>query len=54
MGVYRKCIEYVVFHELAHLVYADHSMEFYNYLSLFMPDWKKRKERLEALGSISI
>ncbi|MCB4763697.1 MAG: M48 family metallopeptidase [Sulfurovum sp.] len=49
-----ECIEYVVFHELAHLVYADHSMEFYNYLSLFMPDWKKRKERLEALGSISI
>ncbi|MCB4758778.1 MAG: M48 family metallopeptidase [Sulfurovum sp.] len=49
-----ECIEYVVFHELAHLVYADHSMEFYNYLSLFMPDWKKRKERLESLRSISI
>ena len=42
-----ECIEYVVFHELAHLVYADHSAKFYNYLSLFMPDWKSRKERLE-------
>jgi len=44
------CIEYVVFHELAHLVHADHSAKFYNYLNLFMPDWKKRKERLERLG----
>lgn len=44
-----SCIEYVVFHELAHLVYANHSTKFYNYLTLFMPDWKKRKERLEEL-----
>ena len=44
-----ECIEYVVFHELAHLVYADHSVKFYNYLNLFMPDWKKRKERLERI-----
>ncbi|WP_294951482.1 SprT family zinc-dependent metalloprotease [Sulfurovum sp.] len=42
-----ECIEYVVFHELAHLVHADHSMKFYNYLDLIMPDWKRRKERLE-------
>ncbi len=42
-----ECIEYVVFHELAHLVHADHSTKFYNYLSLFMPDWEKRKDRLE-------
>ena len=42
-----ECIEYVVFHELAHLVHADHSAKFYNYLSLFMRDWEKRKERLE-------
>ena len=42
-----ECIEYVVFHELAHLVHADHSAKFYNYLSLFMSDWEKWKERLE-------
>ncbi len=42
-----ECIEYVVFHELAHLVHADHSVKFYNYLNLFMPDWKRRKDRLE-------
>jgi len=43
-----ECIEYVVFHELVHLVHADHSRRFYAYLDLFMPDWKKRKERLES------
>ncbi len=43
----RECIEYVVFHELAHLIHANHSRQFYNYLTLYMPDWKKRKERLE-------
>jgi len=42
-----ECIEYVVFHELAHLVHANHSVKFYNYLNLLMPDWEKRKDRLE-------
>jgi len=42
-----ECIEYVVFHELAHLIHPNHSVKFYNYLTLFMPDWKRRKERLE-------
>jgi len=41
------CIEYVVFHELVHLIHPDHSKKFYNYLSTFMPDWKKRKTKLE-------
>ena len=41
------CIEYVVFHELVHLIYPNHSKEFYNYLSLYMSDWEKRKHILE-------
>ena len=43
----RACIEYVVFHELVHLLYHDHSKKFYDYLTLYMPDWQKRKEILE-------
>jgi len=42
-----ECIEYVVFHELAHLVHPNHSQYFYNFLSLYMPDWKRRKEKLD-------
>ncbi|MDO4874743.1 MAG: SprT family zinc-dependent metalloprotease [Campylobacter sp.] len=43
----KACIEYVVFHELAHLLYPNHSKKFYDYLALYMPDWQKRKEILE-------
>ena len=43
----KACIEYVVFHELVHLLYHDHSKKFYDYLTLYMPDWQKRKEILE-------
>lgn len=41
------CIEYVIFHELVHLIYPNHSKEFYKYLTLYMPDWEERKRRLE-------
>ena len=43
----KACIEYVVFHELVHLLYPDHSKKFYDYLTLYVPDWQKRKEILE-------
>ncbi len=39
----KASIEYVVFHELTHLIHHNHSAKFYNYLTLHMPDWKKRK-----------
>ncbi len=39
-------IEYVVAHELSHFKYQNHSKDFYQYLSQFMPDYKiKRKRR---------
>ncbi|MBA2850765.1 hypothetical protein HNP86_000896 [Methanococcus maripaludis] len=40
------CIEYVVFHELAHLRYPNHSKDFYNYLTELMPEWKIKKLKL--------
>lgn len=41
------CIEYVIMHELCHLKYPLHNNQFYNFLTLVMPDWKIRKQRLE-------
>ena len=42
-----SCIEYVVTHEFVHFLQPDHSHKFYQYLSMFMPDWKERKRELE-------
>lgn len=41
------CIDYVVLHELLHFRYINHDAEFYNFLTMLMPDWKKRKEILD-------
>ena len=44
----KRCIEYVVMHELCHLVYRHHNNDFFDLLSLMMPDWEKRKEKLDT------
>lgn len=44
----RGCIEYVIVHELCHLIHHNHTRAFQSLLSKMMPDWRKIKERLEA------
>jgi predicted metal-dependent hydrolase len=43
----KECIDYVITHELCHLKCLDHSTTFYAFLEKVMPDWAKRKHRLE-------
>lgn len=40
-------IEYVIIHELCHLIHHNHTKAFYGLQETIMPDWKKWKERLE-------
>jgi predicted metal-dependent hydrolase len=40
-------IEYVIVHELCHLVHHSHTKPFFDLQSRMLPDWKKWKERLE-------
>lgn len=45
----RCCIEYVITHELCHLVHRNHTKEFYALLSKEMPHWEKWKVKLERM-----
>jgi predicted metal-dependent hydrolase len=44
-----KCIEYVITHEICHLVHPNHSKEFFGLLDEKMPDWNRWKMKLELL-----
>ena len=43
----KGCIEYVIVHELVHLIHHNHKKAFYLLLNKTLPDWAKRKDRLE-------
>lgn len=45
----RPCIEYVIVHELCHLIYRDHTARFIALQTREMPDWAKWKDKLERL-----
>lgn len=47
LEVPRPCIEYVVLHEFCHFIHPNHSQQFYDFVAMFMPDWKERKKLLE-------
>ena len=44
-----QCIKEVILHELCHLVYFNHSKEFYALMTAEMPDWKVWKKELKFL-----
>jgi predicted metal-dependent hydrolase len=43
----RGCIDYVITHELCHLIVPNHSLKFTRLLDRIMPDWRERKQQLE-------
>ncbi len=45
----KGCIEYVIIHELCHLIHHDHTQKFIDLQNKEMPDWEKWKMKLENL-----
>ena len=54
-----ECLEYVIVHELVHLLESSHNHIFRSYMDLYLPDWKHIRARLngrvpdEDRGSVS-
>lgn len=45
----KACIEYVIVHELCHLVHGDHTKAFFDLQQKEFPEWKKWKRKFENL-----
>ena len=45
----KGCIEYVIIHELCHLIHHDHTQKFIDLQTKEMSDWEKWKMKLEKL-----
>jgi predicted metal-dependent hydrolase len=46
-----RIVDYVIVHELGHMIHADHSTEFWTTVSSVLPDYDERKEWLRIHGA---
>ncbi len=44
-----QCIEYIVVHEMVHLLERNHNEKFIAYMNRFLPEWKELKNELNKL-----
>lgn len=45
----KGCIEYVIIHELCHLIHHEHNQKFIDLQTKEMPQWEKWKQKLETM-----
>lgn len=45
-----KVLDYIVVHEMCHMVYLNHSKEFWNMVGRILPDYKECREWLKKFG----
>jgi len=43
------CLEYIVVHEMAHLLERHHNSRFYAYMNKYLPDWKDIRNNLNGI-----
>lgn len=47
MAYPQQAVDYVIVHELAHILQKDHSPRFYAIVQRYLPDWKERRNLLK-------
>jgi len=52
MKVSTALIEYVVVHELSHIVYKNHSKEFWGLVGKFMPEYRDKEEKIKSFEKL--
>ena len=45
-----SCLEYILVHELTHLLEPSHNAHFYTLMDSFMPDWRDSEKKLREFG----
>ena len=51
LNISRDLGEYVIVHELIHLLAPNHGRVFKSFLTAYLPDWEQREERLKSYAS---
>ena len=44
-----KCLEYIIAHEMTHLLELNHTKRFHTLMDKFMPDWKIWERELKGI-----
>lgn len=44
-----ECLEYIIVHELGHIVHRNHGKGFIAYMDMYLPYWRETKNKLNAL-----
>lgn len=49
-----ECLEYVLVHEMVHLLEASHDARFYRLMDGFMPGWRRHRAKLDPAGAFDV
>ncbi|SET30043.1 hypothetical protein SAMN05660297_01983 [Natronincola peptidivorans] len=49
-----RCLEYIIVHEMVHLLERNHNARFKEYMDKFLPNWRSLKSELNGLADQSI
>jgi hypothetical protein len=49
-----ECLEYIVVHEMVHLLERNHTRRFHSLMDKFMPDWRERQKMLNNYTALPV